>query len=69
MQLFDKDGAALALDLFGELKANAERAATDTFIVNLILSDQGQTLMARTRNLPLAADEVVALRAELGLPK
>lgn len=38
-------------------------------IVNLILSDQGQTLMARTRNLPLAADEVVALRAELGLPK
>ena len=38
-------------------------------IVNLILSDQGQTLMARTRNFPLAADEVVALRAKLGLPK
>ena len=37
-------------------------------IINLILSDQGQTLLARTRNLPLAADEVVKLRAELGLP-
>ncbi len=38
-------------------------------MVNLILSDQGQTLMARTRNLPLAAEEVVALREKLGLPK
>ena len=36
-------------------------------IVNLLLSDQGQTLMVRTRSLPLAADEVVEWRKRLGL--
>jgi phosphate transport system substrate-binding protein len=36
-------------------------------MVNLLLSDQGQTLMVRTRSLPLAAAEVVEWRKRLGL--
>ena len=54
--------AILAAKDFSKASANVRE------LVNLILSDQGQTLMARTRNLPLAADEVVALRIKLGLP-
>jgi phosphate transport system substrate-binding protein len=37
--------------------------------VNLLLSDVGQTLVARSGNLPLLASEVVAERARLGLPR
>ncbi len=37
--------------------------------INLLLSDVGQTLVARSGNLPLLASEVVAQRARLGLPK
>jgi phosphate transport system substrate-binding protein len=37
--------------------------------VNLLLSDVGQTLVAREGSLPLSANEVVAERAKLGLPQ
>jgi phosphate transport system substrate-binding protein len=36
--------------------------------VNLLLSDVGQTLVARAGSLPLSAEEVEAERAKLGLP-
>jgi phosphate transport system substrate-binding protein len=36
--------------------------------VNLLLSDVGQTLVARAGSLPLSAEEVKAERAKLGLP-
>ncbi len=36
-------------------------------MVNLILSDLGQTFMVRTGSLPLSVDELVATRESLGL--
>lgn len=38
-------------------------------LINLLLSDVGQTLVARAGSLPLMASEVVAERAKLGLPQ
>src|SRR5207244_7268365 len=38
-------------------------------LMNLLLSDVGQTLVARAGSLPLLASEVVSERASLGLPR
>jgi len=59
VQLFDKDGAALALDLFGELKANAERAATDTFIIPLVQYPLAKSLVVRRLSGPLRISEIL----------
>lgn len=36
-------------------------------LVNLLLSDEGQTMLARTGSLPLAVEEVMEIRQRLGL--
>lgn len=45
-----------------------ESGAFSRELMNLILSDVGQTLVARAGTLPLMASEVIAERAKLGLP-
>ncbi len=46
-----------------------ESGAFQRELVNLLLSDVGQTLVARAGSLPLMASEVVAERTKLGLPQ
>jgi phosphate transport system substrate-binding protein len=46
-----------------------ESGAFQSEMINLLLSDVGQTLVARAGSLPLMAREVVAERAKLGLPQ
>lgn len=51
-------------------RARLEDAAPlERELVNLLLSDVGQALVARSGSLPLSAAEVVEARARLGLPK
>jgi len=45
----------------------AEASPAVRELVNLMLSDQGQTFMVRTGSLPLSVDELVATRSRLGL--
>ncbi len=47
VQLYDGTGGALALDLFGEIKANAEAVGTDTFIVPLVKYPAAKRLVLR----------------------
>ncbi len=46
-----------------------ESGAFQRELVNLLLSDVGQTLVARAGSLPLMASEVIAERSKLGLPQ
>ena len=46
----------------------SESGAFEREFANLLLSDVGQTLVARAGSLPLTAGEVAAERAKLGLP-
>ena len=45
-----------------------EASATTRELLNLLLSSEGQAMIARTGTLPLTANEVASLRRELGLP-
>lgn len=61
VQLYDAKGGALALDLFGEIKANAEAVGTDTFIVPLVRYPEAQRLVLRRLSGELRVREVLLM--------
>ncbi len=61
VQLFDANGGALALDLFGEIKANAEAVGTDTFIVPLLKYPAAKRLVLRRLSGELLVREVLLM--------
>ena len=61
VQLFDKEGDALALDLFGEVRANAEAVGTDTFIVPLLKFPEATRLVLRRLSGEVLVREVLLM--------
>lgn len=61
VQLYDEQGGALALDLFGEIKANAEAVGTDTFIVPLLKYPEAKRLVLRRLSGELLVREVLLM--------
>lgn len=61
VQLFDAKGAALALDLFGEIKANAAAVGTDTFIIPLLRYPDARSLVLRRLSGELSVREVLLM--------
>ena len=61
VQLYDAKGGALALDLFGEIKANAEAVGTDTFIVPLLKYPAAKRLVLRRLSGELLVREVLLM--------
>ncbi len=61
VQLYDANGGALALDLFGEIKANAEAVGTDTFIVPLVKYPAAKRLVLRRLSGELLVREVLLM--------